>query len=103
MWNNLGTAYEQLDQLDDARAAFDKGGVLGSKEAMASRKRLEGVKTTVVIKDDKPEAKDAKTYETREPGPEESAKPEDKVDETKTDDTKPEVEKTESDAGVKPL
>ena len=43
MWNNLGTAYEQLDQLDDARVAFEAGGKLGSKEAVASRKRLEGV------------------------------------------------------------
>lgn len=45
MWNNLGTAYEHLDQLDDARAAFEAGGKLGSKEAVASRKRLQGVKT----------------------------------------------------------
>ena len=85
MWNNLGTAYEQLDQLDDARTAFDKGGALGSKEAVASRKRLEGVKTTVVIKDTKLDTKDdkadkpakgEKTYEIREPSPEESTKPE---------------------------
>ena len=45
MWNNLGTAYEQLDMLDDARTAFESGGKLGSREALASRKRLEGVRT----------------------------------------------------------
>jgi hypothetical protein len=50
MWNNLGTAYEHLDLLDDARAAFDHGGARGSREALASRKRLEGVKTIVVMK-----------------------------------------------------
>jgi Flp pilus assembly protein TadD len=55
MWNNLGTAYEQLGQLDDARSAFENGGKLGSKEALASRKRLEGVKTIVVMKTDRPE------------------------------------------------
>jgi Flp pilus assembly protein TadD len=55
MWNNLGTAYEQLGQLDDARTAFENGGKHGSKEALASRKRLEGVKTIVVMKTDKPE------------------------------------------------
>lgn len=53
MWNNLGTAYEQLGQLDDARMAFENGGKLGSREALASRKRLEGVKTIVVMKTDK--------------------------------------------------
>jgi Flp pilus assembly protein TadD len=51
MWNNLGTAYEQIDLLDDARAAFEAGGKLGSKEALASRKRLQGVKTIVVKAD----------------------------------------------------
>lgn len=52
MWNNLGTAYEHLDQLDDARVAFESGGKLGSKEALASRKRLEGVETIVVMRDE---------------------------------------------------
>ncbi|MBA3819229.1 MAG: tetratricopeptide repeat protein [Deltaproteobacteria bacterium] len=51
MWNNLGTAYEHLDQLDDARVAFESGGTLGSSQALASRKRLEGVDTIVVMKD----------------------------------------------------
>jgi tetratricopeptide (TPR) repeat protein len=50
MWNNLGTVHEHLDQLDDARAAFEAGGKLGSKQALASRKRLDGVKTIVVMK-----------------------------------------------------
>jgi tetratricopeptide (TPR) repeat protein len=45
MWNNLGTAFEQLDRLDDARHAFEEGSKLGSKEALASRTRLEGVKS----------------------------------------------------------
>lgn len=54
MFNNLGTAYEQLGQLDDARTAFESGGKLGSREALASRKRLEGVKTIVVMKTEKP-------------------------------------------------
>ncbi len=59
MWNNLGTAYEHLDQLDDARAAFDSGSKLGSKEALASRKRLEGVKTIAVLPPVKHDAKAA--------------------------------------------
>jgi len=73
MWNNLGTAYEQLDQLDEARAAFEKGGTAGSKEALASRKRLEGVKTIAIAKsvdDTKPEAKTTeKTYDQKEEMP----------------------------------
>src|SRR6185503_7721497 len=74
MWNNLGTAYEQLGQLDDARTAFENGGKLGSKEALASRKRLEGVKTIVVMKTDKPDAKPdgarpAGGYDLAEPMP----------------------------------
>jgi tetratricopeptide (TPR) repeat protein len=48
MFNNLGTAYEQLGRLDEAREAFDKGGKLGSVPALASRKRLEGVKTVAI-------------------------------------------------------
>jgi len=55
MWNNLGTAYEHLDLLDDAREAFEHGGKLGSVAASASRKRLEGVDTIVVV-NDKPSA-----------------------------------------------
>lgn len=67
MWNNLGTAYEHLDQLDDARDAFENGGKLGSLEAKASRKRLEGVDTIVVMKDER--APVETTYETREEMP----------------------------------
>ena len=71
MWNNLGTAYEQLGQLDDARTAFESGGKLGSREALASRKRLEGVKTIVVMKTDKPDAAKSveRGYELSEPMP----------------------------------
>jgi tetratricopeptide (TPR) repeat protein len=49
MWNNLGTAYEHLDLLDEAREAFEKGGKVGSKEALASRKRLEGVTPMIAV------------------------------------------------------
>ena len=76
MWNNLGTALEQLDRLDDARQAFDEGGKLGSKEATASRKRLEGVKSIAMAKEDtngkvevKPESKsDDHTFDLNEGG-----------------------------------
>ena len=54
MYNNLGLAHEQLDQLDEARVAFESGGKLGSSEAAASRKRLEGVKSIIVMKSKKP-------------------------------------------------
>ncbi|HEV7554629.1 MAG TPA: tetratricopeptide repeat protein, partial [Kofleriaceae bacterium] len=97
MFNNLGTALEQLDQLDDARAAFDKGGALGSKEAASSRKRLEGVKTLVVTAtklDSEPKHADApKTYEAREQMPEVTA-----------DDAKSEVDavQDEHDAAIQP-
>jgi Flp pilus assembly protein TadD len=52
MFNNLGTALEHLDRLDEARAAYEAGGKLGSKEAVASRKRLEGVKTIAIAQVD---------------------------------------------------
>jgi Flp pilus assembly protein TadD len=52
MFNNLGTALEHVDSLDEARLAYEAGGKLGSKEASASRTRLDGVKTIVVVKDD---------------------------------------------------
>ncbi len=48
MFNNLGAALEQLDNLDDARVAYESGGKLGSKEAASSRKRLEGVDSIAV-------------------------------------------------------
>ncbi len=49
MFNNLGTAYEHLNLLDEARDAFEQGGKLGSKEALASRKRLEGVEPMIAV------------------------------------------------------
>src|SRR5262249_7349993 len=52
MFNNLGTALEHLDRLDEARTAYEAGGKLGSKEAVASRKRLEGVKTIAIAQVD---------------------------------------------------
>ncbi|MDB4957694.1 MAG: sulfotransferase [Myxococcales bacterium] len=52
MFNNLGTALEQLDRLDEARKAFDAGATLGSKEAVSSRKRLEGVKSIAIAKEE---------------------------------------------------
>ncbi len=64
MFNNLGTALEQLDRLDEARTAFEKGGVLGSSEAVASRKRLEGVKS-IAIAAPAP-MPEAKTYDNTE-------------------------------------
>lgn len=119
MWNNLGTAYEHLDQLDEAREAFENGGKLGSSEAVASRKRLEGVDTIVVMHEDK--KVEEKSYETREEMPEVAAdveetpepmapvedavdstepaavevKVETTVDEVKIDDPKPEVKAEE--------
>ena len=66
MWNNLGTALEQVDELDDARVAYEHGGMLGSSEAKASRKRLEGVDTIVVMERGPVE----KTYDLREEMPE---------------------------------
>lgn len=67
MWNNLGTAYEHLDQLDDARLAFESGGALGSKEAAASRKRLEGVDSVAIYQ--RPAVEADRTYELREEMP----------------------------------
>lgn len=68
MFNNLGTAYEHLDQLDDARDAFDKGDELGSAAAAASRKRLEGVDSIIVMRSEP--AVGVKEYELREEMPE---------------------------------
>jgi len=115
MWNNLGTAYEQLGQLDDARGAFEAGGKLGSKEALASRKRLEGVKAIIVVKADQPDGsnpdggKPAKTdpgYDLSEPmpvpAPAEQATPAaDKPDDLEVDDAS-EGDATDEVAPVKP-
>ena len=70
MFNNLGTALEHLDRLDDARMAYDAGGKLGSKEAASSRKRLEGVDSIAVAKvEPKVEVKnEAKTYDLTDEG-----------------------------------
>ncbi len=72
MYNNLGTALEQLGKLDEARLAFESGGNLGSKEAMSSRKRLEGV-TSIATGDEpkaeKPEPK-PQTFDNTEGGDE---------------------------------
>jgi Flp pilus assembly protein TadD len=45
MWNNLAMAYEHLDLLDEARAAYRQAADLGSEKAAASLVRLEGVTT----------------------------------------------------------
>ena len=63
MFNNLGTALEHLDRLDEARVAFEAGGKLGSKEALSSRKRLEGVKSIAIVDThDKPDMKPDVTH-----------------------------------------
>jgi predicted Zn-dependent protease len=72
MWNNLGTAYEQLGQFDEARAAFAAGGKLGSPAALASAKRLVGVTSVVATAHAAPAAKkddaaEVHEYEAREP------------------------------------
>jgi hypothetical protein len=69
MFNNLGTALEQLDRLDEARVAYEAGGKLGSTVAMASRKRLEGVTSIAIAKElqqSEPKARDAKSYDVSE-------------------------------------
>jgi hypothetical protein len=67
MFNNLGTALEHLDKLDDARMAYEAGGKLGSKEAASSRKRLEGVESIEVVAS-KPD--EVQTYDISEEMPE---------------------------------
>jgi tetratricopeptide (TPR) repeat protein len=101
MFNNLGTALEHMDQLDEAREAYEKGGELGSVAAAASRKRLEGVDTIVVIKDEpKVDVKlidakvDVSEFEHSEPMPDPELAPE--VTEEPVVDAKVEAEtKTE--------
>ena len=68
MFNNLGTALEQLDRLDEARTAYEAGGKLGSKVAMASRKRLEGVTSDSIAigKQINESTKAPKTFEINE-------------------------------------
>jgi len=63
MFNNLGTALEHLDRLDEARVAFEAGGKLGSKEALSSRKRLEGVKSIAIVEsNERPDVKPDVTH-----------------------------------------
>jgi Flp pilus assembly protein TadD len=45
MWNNLGLAYEHLDRLEEARAAYRQAADAGSEKAAQSLKRLEGVRS----------------------------------------------------------
>ncbi len=98
MFNNLGTALEQVDELDDARVAYEQGGELGSTEAKASRKRIEGVDTIVVME----RAPVDKSYELREEMPADEV-----VDETSVEPVveAPNVEepKVETPAVVAPV
>ncbi len=78
MFNNLGTALEQLDRLDEARVAYEEGGKLGSNESLASRHRLEGVKSIALAKEDtsgKVEVKPDKTFDLDEGKTDEDAQP----------------------------
>lgn len=90
MFNNLGTAREQLDQLDEAREAYERGGALGSQQALASRKRLEGVATIVVMHSAPPAAQatpaTAQGYDIAEEMPELPAATESADDEDAGDD-----------------
>jgi Flp pilus assembly protein TadD len=91
MFNNLGTALEHLDKLDEARDAFEAGGKLGSSPALASRKRLEGVKSIAIVDDgSKPDVKPdvTHTFDNSE-GP---MQPDtDETPATDEDETKPEA------------
>jgi Flp pilus assembly protein TadD len=103
MWNNLGTAYEQLGQLDDARTAFENGGKLGSREALASRKRLEGVKAIVVMKTDKPDvAKPEHGYDLAEPMPVVDSEEPEQIPAAASDAEPVDDEAEESDDAVEP-
>ena len=89
MFNNLGTALEQLDRLDEARVAYENGGNLGSRESLASRKRLEGVKSIALANEDtsgKVDVKvDGKTFDLDEGKPE-------MIEQPATEDDVPSVE-----------
>jgi tetratricopeptide (TPR) repeat protein len=43
MWNNLGMAYEHLDRIREARAAYRQAATAGSARGQANVQRLEGV------------------------------------------------------------
>ncbi len=49
MWNNLGMALENLDRLDEARAAYEQGAAAGSHLAARNRERLEGLDSLAVV------------------------------------------------------
>ena len=84
MWNNLGIALEQLDRLDEARHAFEEGSKLGSSEAVASRKRLEGVDSIASAKDETKATSEVKGgYEINEGTTDEDQKPDSSDTETK--------------------
>ena len=86
MFNNLGTALEHLDRLDEARTAYESGGKRGSKEAVASRKRLEGVTSVAIVeKQDAGSGSKVKEYELTDEG---SSEPSDDVKPDATTDTK---------------
>lgn len=97
MFNNLGTALEHLDRLDEARSAFEGGAKLGSRESVASRKRLEGVTSIAIIEqatkpDMRPDANH--TYDTNE-GPSE---PDATLEDSELDPAQPEVSKPTAEA-----
>jgi len=102
MFNNLGTALEHMDNLDEARLAYEAGGKLGSKEAASSRTRLEGVKTIIVQKDDElvgevhPEVKgDGKSeYEITNEGDVEEEQP--VAEQVKSDDGEDSIDDSDS-------
>ncbi len=52
MWNNLGMAYERLDRIVEARAAYEKGSETGSTLATVHLERLEGVTSVAQGGDD---------------------------------------------------
>jgi tetratricopeptide (TPR) repeat protein len=99
MFNNLGTALEHLDKLEEARLAYEAGGKLGSKEASASRTRLEGVTSIAKVEDEvkgsihdevRGEAPKTKEYDLTDEGDET-----DQTDEAKPDETATVEEKTD--------
>jgi len=98
MFNNLGTALEHQNKLDEARDAFEAGGKLGSSSALASRKRLEGVKSIAIVDDgSKPDVKPdvSHTFDNSE-GPMQPDTDDVTGDETKSDDTTEESVKPEA-------
>jgi Flp pilus assembly protein TadD len=56
MWNNLGMAYEHLDRIREARAAYRQAAAAGSSKGEANLHRLEGVRSLRHDDDDHEEA-----------------------------------------------